>query len=164
MASQLSSAESRLSNTKIKRYVLTIAILPVLLVLLASCTNPENTPETTRNDGDSTPISAEAAWARSIANLRADDAGTNNGRARNEILEVLYTLRARLRTEGVTEDIRGDLFVIRVALQRLYASANPAAQSEWRYVAQDFTILENQLDNPEQAIRALNRIIARLGG
>jgi hypothetical protein len=130
---------------------------------LVSCVNDSST-ETTRNDGDNTPISAEAEWTRSILSLQADDGGTNNGRYRNEILEVLYTLRERLATEGITPDIRDDLFIIRGALERFYSSANANARGEWRYVSQDFAALETQLNSPEEARQTLNQIIARLGG
>jgi hypothetical protein len=130
---------------------------------LVSCV-ANNLDEAFRAEGDSKVISAEAEWTRSIASLRADDSGTNNGRARNEILEVLYSLRERLGTEGITPDVRGDLSILRGALERFYSSANAAARGEWRYVSRDFIVLEMQLDNPEEARQALNQIIARLGG
>lgn len=129
---------------------------------LLSCVANDN--EQLRSDGDSEVISAEAAWARNIASLRLDDGGTNNGRTRAAILEVLYTLRERLGTEGVTPDVRGDIEIIRGATERMYSSANTRARGEWRYVSQDFATLESVLDDPDQARVALNQIIARLGG
>lgn len=147
-----------------KRTIFSCVLSLVLSSTLISCVSNNSADEQLRSDGDSAVISAEAEWTRSIASLRADDSGANNGRAKNEILEVLYSLRERLGTEGVTPDVRDDLLIIRGALERFYSSANAAARGEWRYASQDFAILENQLDNPEQARRAINQIIARLGG
>jgi hypothetical protein len=153
-----------------KRTILYYSLYLLLSSALISCVGNNNaSSETTRNDGDNTPISAEAEWTRSIASLQADDGGANNGRARGEVLEVLYTLRERLGTEGATPDVVGDLQIIRGVVERIYSSANARARGEWQPMSQDFAALESQLDNPDQdnldqARQALNQIIARLGG
>jgi hypothetical protein len=147
-----------------KRTIIYFVSSLLLSSALISCRATADQNETTRNDGDNTPISAEAKWARDIASLRLDDGGTNNGRTRTAILEVLYRLTERLETEGVTPDVRGDIEIIRGATERMYSSANSRARGEWRYLSQDFATLESALDNPEQARVALNQLIARLGG
>jgi hypothetical protein len=129
-----------------------------------SCTNPSNTAETTRNDGDNVPISPEAAWAQAIASLRLDDGGTNNGRARIQVLEILYMLRGRLETGEITPDLREDIIIIRGAMENIYASANVQARNEWQFLSRDFAALENQLNNPEEARTIINQILARIGG
>jgi hypothetical protein len=131
---------------------------------LLSCAGNNTSNEQLRAEGDSEVISAEAEWARSIASLRLDDGGTNNGRTRAEILEVLYTLRERLGSEGLSPDLRGDIEIIRGAVERMYSSANAQARGEWRYMSQDFATLERELNNPDRASQALSQIIARLGG
>lgn len=162
MLRQLSQRYQRILRTSTRtRWFL---ILLTVSCFLVACTNPPNTPETTRNNGDSSVISAEAEWTRSLANLRADDAGTNNGRARNEILEVLYLLRERLESGEITPDLREDITLIRGAMERLYSSANVQARDEWQYLSRDFVALENQLANPEQARTIINQILARIGG
>lgn len=109
-------------------------------------------------------MTAEAEWARRVASLRVDDGGTNNGRTRIAILEVLLGIRERLQTGEVTPELRADVEVVRNATERMYSSANTNARGEWRLLSGYFVTLENQLDSPEEAIVTINAIIARLDG
>jgi chromosome segregation ATPase len=131
-----------------------------------SCGNPGvvTGEEDLRRWGDSKVISAEADWARRIASLRADDAGTNNGRTRIAVLEILYALREELEIHGDTSRLRQDLDVVQAAVERMYSSANPGARGEWQRVSIEFMELQTQLDNPRDTRRALNQLITSLGG
>lgn len=142
-------------------------LLIVLLSLgLSACNRPaeETDQDQPRAEGDSEVISEEADWARRIASLRVDDAGTNNGRTRIAVLEVLYAMRGRLETQSNTPEFRRDLDVIQDTVERMYSSANLGAQGEWQLLSRDFVALENNLENPEQARRFLDQIIIRIGG
>lgn len=144
-----------------------VFFLTLLLTLgLVACNRPaqETDQDQPRAAGDSTVIPAEAEWARLIASLRLDDGGTNNGRTRIAVLRILYAMRERLASQGATPELRQDLDVVQDTVERMYSSANAAARGEWQVISQDFINLQNQLDNPEQAQRALNQLIARLGG
>jgi hypothetical protein len=134
------------------------------LLLLTACSSPTENDSGEFTPYNTIPMTAEAEWARRVASLRVDDAGTNNGRTRIAILEVLLGIRERLVSQGVTPELRQDLDVAQGALERMYASANTAARGEWQVVSRDFVRLQNQLDNPQEAIRTLDQIIARLSG
>ncbi len=143
---------------------------PIILLLfislwLSACNRPaqETDQDQPRADGDSEVISAEADWARRIAILRFDDAGTNNGRTHTAVLEILYALRERLETADTLE-LSHDLDVVRDTAERMYSSANAGARGEWQEVSRAFTAVETSLANTEEARLALNRLIVRLGG
>jgi hypothetical protein len=150
----------------LKRKLFFASLCLCLSILLFSCTNPgrDTTDDTPRADGDSEVISVEADWARRVASLRGDDAGTNNGRTRIAVLEILYALQAQLETRGNTSQLRQDLDVVRDTVERMYSSANVGARGEWQSVSREFTILQNQLDKPQEAQRALTQLITSLGG
>jgi hypothetical protein len=142
-----------------------VAVFLCLLLGLPACNRPaqETDQDQPRAEGDSEVISAEAEWGRLLASLRVDDAGTNNGRTRIAVLEILYTLRGRLGTEN-TGELRRDIDVIKNTVERMYSSVNAAARGEWQMVSRDFSRLENNLDDPEVARVVLEQLIIRLGG
>jgi hypothetical protein len=131
-----------------------------------SCSNPGvfTGDDDFRSRSDSKVISAEVDWARRIASLRADDAGTNNGRTRIAVLEILYALREQLELHGDTSRLRQDLDVVQDTLERMYSSANAGARGEWQRMSIEFMDLQTQLGNPREARRALNQLITSLGG
>ncbi|MGL4610773.1 MAG: hypothetical protein ACRCYY_14015 [Trueperaceae bacterium] len=141
-----------------------LQLCSVLLIVISLVACRQLDDNDVRLSDNTSEISAEVEWARSVASLRGDDGGTNNGRLRNEILQVLYLLEQRLRTQGVSPDLAEDITIIEGAIQRLYASSNFRARDEWRYISGDFVTLQRELNNPDAALQTLNQIIAKLGG
>jgi hypothetical protein len=151
----------------LNRHIVFILAL-IIFISLSACNRPaeETDQDQPRAAGDSEVIPVEADWARRIASLRLDDGGTNNGRTRVAILEVLYAMRERLLEQNSLPELRQDLEVIRATVERMYSSANAGARGEWQVVSQDFIDLQNQLTSSdvEAAQRTLDQLIIRLGG
>jgi hypothetical protein len=135
-----------------------------IVFLLVACSGNEQDGSGEFTQYNSIPMTAEAEWARRVASLRVDDAGTNNGRTRIAVLEVLLGIRERLIAGNVTPELRNDIEVARDATERMLSSANASARDEWRVLSGYFVSLENQLASPEEALVTLEFIISRLDG
>jgi hypothetical protein len=147
---------------------LVLCFVFIIVINLSACNRPaeETDQDQPRAAGDSEVIPAEADWARRIASLRLDDGGTNNGRTRVAVLEILYVMRERLAVQGPTLELSQDLDVVQDTVERMYASANEAARGEWPLASQNFATLQNHLrnNNLDAAQRTLAQLIIRLGG
>lgn len=148
-------------NKTTRRYSATLGLA---LLLLTACSRNTNDNSGEFTPYNTIPMTAEAEWARRITSLRVDDGGTNNGRTRIAILEVLLGVRERLQTQGLTPELREDINVVENAVERMYSSANTNARGEWQVISRYFVTLRNQLNSPDEAITTLNRIIAQLDG